>query len=502
MTRKTPSLMIQGTCSNAGKSLLVAGICRALANEGVRVAPFKAQNMSLNSFVTLRGEEIGRAQALQAQACGLEPRTEMNPVLLKPNSQTGAQVVVRGKPVGSMPARDYFAFKTGLFATVRECYDTLAAEHDVVVLEGAGSPAEINLKAHDIVNMRMAAHAGARVLIVADIDRGGAFASLIGTMACLDDWERELTAGFVLNKFRGDAGLLGDALEFTTGRTGRPFFGVLPHLADLGLPEEDSVGFKERGFAPGADKAPDALDIACVDLAHVSNFTDFDALALEPDVRLRLVADPTEIRERRPDCVIIPGSKNTLADLGALRASGLAEGILDFAASGGHVVGICAGFQMLGERIADPLGLESGHGLAQGLGLLPMATELKKEKTLARTRAHHLPSGCTSVGYEIHHGRTEMLGTAGEDIAAVLVSESGPIGFANGAGLVWGCYLHGLFDEDEFRRAFLDRLREAAGLPPIGRVVARYRVEEGLDRLALAITEHLDWPRIKELIGL
>ena len=498
MQDRAASLMIQGTCSNAGKSFIVAGICRALRNEGVRVAPFKAQNMSLNSYVTLSGEEIGRAQALQAQACGLEPMAEMNPVLLKPNTQTGSQVILMGKPVASMEARAYFKYKTSLFDTVKESYDRLAGEFDAVILEGAGSPAEINLKAHDIVNMRMARYAGSPVLITADIDRGGAFASLIGTMACLDDWERELTAGFILNKFRGDASLLDDALTYTTAKTGKPFFGVLPYLPDLGLPEEDSVTFKESGFEHQGGKDPECLDIGCIDLPHISNFTDFDALALEPDVRMRLIRTPEDLRTKRPDCLILPGSKSTLADLASLRENGLAEAIQDFAATGGTLVGICAGFQMLGQGISDPLGLESACEQAPGLGLLPMTTELGKEKTLTRLQVTHLPSGLPVSGYEIHHGQTRMLD---EEMSRPLFSGTKDVvGLANLRGNVWGAYVHGLFDADGFRRHVLDGLRTKKGLVPKGRVQVAYNVEEGLDRLAKAVVEHLDWDRIRSMV--
>jgi adenosylcobyric acid synthase len=490
--------MIQGTCSNAGKSLLVAGICRALRNQGVRVAPFKAQNMSLNSYVTLSGEEIGRAQALQAQACGLEPMAEMNPVLLKPNTQTGSQVIVMGKPVTSMEARTYFAYKSSLFDTVKESHDRLAREFDVVILEGAGSPAEINLKQHDIVNMRMARYAKSPVLIVADIDRGGAFASLIGTMACLEEWERELTAGFILNKFRGDASLLDDALTYTSTKTGKPFFGVLPYLSDLGLPEEDSVTFRESGFEHQGGKDSECLDIVCIDLPHISNFTDFDALALEPDVRMRLVRTPEELSGRRPDCLILPGSKSTLADLAALRQNGLAEAMQEFVATGGTLVGICAGFQMLGKMISDPLGIESGCSQAPGLGFLPMATELGKEKTLTRLQVRHIPSGLPVSGYEIHHGRTRILDQ--DTSMPIFEDATDVVGMGNLKGNVWGAYVHGVFDADAFRRHVLDGLRRNKGLAPKDAVQVSYTMEEGLDRLGRAVVEHLDWDRIRNML--
>ncbi|PIE68985.1 MAG: cobyric acid synthase CobQ [Deltaproteobacteria bacterium] len=488
--------MIQGTCSNAGKSFLVAGICRALRHEGVAVAPFKAQNMSLNSYVTLAGEEIGRAQALQAQACGLEPLVEMNPILLKPHTQTGSQIIVLGKPVASMEARQYFAYKTSLFDTVKVSYDRLARDFDVIILEGAGSPAEINLKAHDIVNMRMARYAQASVLLTADIDRGGAFAALMGTMLCLEPWEQDLTTGFILNKFRGDASLLKDALDYTTAKTDKPFWGVMPYLENLGLPEEDSVTFRESGFEQQGDKEAETLDVACVDLPHISNITDFDALALEPDVRLRLVQHPHDLYAQPPDCLILPGSKSTLADLAQLEHKGLARAILDFAHKGGMVVGICAGFQMLGQGIGDPLKVESGCRQKQGLGLLPMTTELGEAKRLHRLTTTHLPSGLPVVGYEIHHGRTRL----GDGPALPLFEGEALVGLSNTKGNVWGAYVHGLFDSDAFRRHILDGLRQSKGLAPKGRVVAAYTVEEGLDRLAEAVREHLAWDKIRALL--
>ncbi|HKK32782.1 MAG TPA: cobyric acid synthase [Desulfomicrobiaceae bacterium] len=497
MPHTAKSLMIQGTCSNAGKSLLVAGICRVLRRRGVRVAPFKAQNMSLNSFVTLAGEEIGRAQALQAQACGLEPEARMNPVLLKPNSQTGSQVIVMGRPTTNMEARAYFRHKPNLIATVHEAYDSLAREFDVIILEGAGSPAEINLKAHDIVNMNMARHAKSPVLIAADIDRGGAFAALIGTMACLEDWEQDLVAGFVLNKFRGDASLLSDALSFTSGRTGKPFFGTVPLLADLGLPEEDSVGFKENGFKGQRAKDKETLDICCVDLAHISNFTDLDPLDLEPDVRLRTVRSPGEIREQRPDAIILPGSKNTLGDLGDLWDTGVVAAIREYARSGGVVVGICGGFQMLGTRVCDPSGLESSASETSGLDLLPLETELRPDKILARSTFRHEPSGLAVSGYEIHHGET---GTMTDGARPILFLEDTPVGYGTPNGNVWGSYLHGVFDNDAFRRFFLDELRAAKGLQPKKEIQARYDVGPGLDRLADTLTESLDWNALDRIL--
>lgn len=432
---RTPALMVQGTCSNAGKSILAAAFCRIFLQDGLRVAPFKAQNMALNSCVTPDGLEMGRAQAVQAAACRLDPDVRMNPVLLKPCSDVGSQVIVMGRPVGVMRVRQYVDYKPQARDAAFAAYDSLAAEHDVMVIEGAGSPAEINLKAHDIVNMAMARHAGARVLLVGDIDRGGVFAALVGTMELLEGWERDHVAGYLLNKFRGDASLLDPALDFMKQRTGRPVLGVVPYLRDLGLPEEDSVTFKDglpglRGGAPaevGADVPGSGLgpvlDIVLVDLPHISNFTDVDALRGEPDVRLRVARTPAELAApdgRMPDAVILPGSKNTTGDLRTLRATGMADALASLARDpdGPMVAGICAGLQMLGLCVADPLGLEGG-GSEQGLGLLPVRTELAAEKTLRRTAGVHPRSGLPVAGYEIRHGVTVAEGSDGDGLDSV-----------------------------------------------------------------------------------
>ena len=496
--RRAPALMLQGTASNAGKSVLTAGICRLLARAGYKVAPFKSQNMSLNSGVTADGLEMGRAQIVQARACRLAPDARMNPILLKPTSDLGSQVIVLGKPVGTMRVGEYIQYKPTAFAAAKDAYDALAAAADVMVIEGAGSPAEVNLKAHDIVNMAMARHAGARVLIAADIDRGGAYAGLLGTMECLPEDERALVAGYVLNRFRGDAALLAPANAFLRARTGRDVLGVVPFLANLGLPEEDSVTFKGGGALPETPPTEAGLlDIAVVDLPHVSNFTDLDAFAVEADVRVRRAT--TAARLGRPDAVIIPGSKNTLADLAWLRTSGLAAAIAALAATGKtEVVGICAGLQMLGETVADPLGLESGRGEAAGLGLLPLATALAAHKTLALTNAVHEPTGLPLHGYEIHHGVT----TPRDGLAVAVRRQDGePMGYARSDAPVWGAYLHGIFDADAFRRTFCDGLRRRRGLEPATRLTA-YDIEPALDRLADAIEASLGLDALTQLLGL
>ncbi|SIO35258.1 cobyric acid synthase [Halodesulfovibrio marinisediminis] len=512
-TSTTPSLMLQGTSSNAGKSVLTAALCRILLQDGLSVAPFKAQNMALNSFVTPNGEEIGRAQAVQAAACRLEPDVRMNPVLLKPSSDTGSQVIVMGKPVANMRVKEYVKYKPTAFAHVQSAYDSIAAEHDVMVLEGAGSPAEINLKAHDIVNMQMARYAKAKVLLVGDIDRGGVFASLVGTMELLDAWEKDLVAGFVLNRFRGDVTLLDSALDFTTNRTEKSFFGVVPFLTQLGLPEEDSVTFKES-IGRQLPLRDDALDIVLLDLPHIANFTDVDALTIEPDVSLRVVNSLDKLG--KPDCIIIPGSKNTPGDLHWLHESGLAVAIINFAKAGGVVTGICGGFQMLGETVSDPVSIEYVaqqsseidvhlHATQQGLGLLPLRTVMGEEKVLTRVTAIHAPTGNSVTGYEIHHGITESTGA--QKLDSAIIREDGVIigyGLADSHDFqaVWGTYLHGVFDDDKFRRAFINDLRVRKGLAPLQGVQASFSIDPALDRLADTVRDALDMKKIYEVLGL
>ena len=522
MSSFPPAVMLQGTCSNAGKSLLTAALCRLLTQRGLRVAPFKAQNMALNSFVTEDGGEIGRAQALQAAAARRPPDVRMNPVLLKPNSDTGSQVIVMGRPVGQMRVAEYFRYKPRAWEAVTAAYDSLAAEVDVMVLEGAGSPAEINLKAHDIVNMRMAAHAGARVLLAADIDRGGAFAALAGTLLLLEPDERDRIAGFILNKFRGDASLLAPALKDISARTGKPFLGVVPWLEGLRLPEEDSVSFKLRAAGPAPAAPEQLLDVAVIDLPHISNFTDVDALRCEPDVRLRVVRAAADMGA--PDMLILPGSKNTIGDLRWLKAQGLDAALRRLALSGGcTVVGVCGGLQMLGACVRDPLGLECG-GEETGLCLLPLVTELGGKKTLTRLEARHCGTGLMVRGYEIHHGATlcaaegacaasvsappaadaavaSLAPAAGAVRPAVLDAAGAVLGWERTDVPVWGTYVHGVFDADAFRRRLLDDVRRLRGLPPVGGVT-EFSMEPELERLADVVEQAVDMPAIYRMLGL
>ncbi|WP_320171910.1 cobyric acid synthase [Maridesulfovibrio sp.] len=501
---KTPALMIQGTCSNAGKSILAAAFCRIFLQDGFRVAPFKAQNMSLNSFVTDDGLEMGRAQVTQAAACKMKPDVRMNPVLLKPGSDTGSQVIVMGRPVGNMKVLKYVEYKPTAFEAAKAAYDSLSADRDIMVIEGAGSPAEINLKQHDIVNMAMAEYAQAKVIITGDIDRGGVFASLAGTMDLLEPAERRMVCGFLLNKFRGDASLLTPALDFTLSHTGKPVLGTIPYITDLGLPDEDSVSFKEDIRKSGSrGKRSDCVDIVCIDLPRISNFTDIDALRNEPDVDLRIVDRPEDLGT--PDAVILPGSKSTISDLEHLQKTGLAKAVAALRDKS-VIVGICGGFQMMGSFIGDPEGIESG-GTAEGMGLLPLKTTLAAEKTLNRTEGIHSQSKMEVQGYEIHHGKTEPLLPTVR--AAVVpkgitggVTVSKALGFGSKDGRIWGTYLHGIFDADPFRRWFIDSLRAEKGLPKLEKIQSAYGMEEALDRLAETVRQNVDMKAVYEALGL
>ena len=492
---KQPAIMFQGTSSNAGKSILAAAMCRILLQDGYRPAPFKSQNMSLNSFVTSQGGEMGRAQVVQAQAARLEPDVRMNPVLLKPSSQTGCQVIINGQAVGNMGATGYVDYKPKAFQAARDAYDSLGREFDVLVLEGAGSPAEINLKSHDIVNMAMAEYARSPVLIVGDIDRGGVFASFAGTMEVLAEWERKLIRGFVVNKFRGDASLLGNAFELTLQHTGRPVVGVVPYIQNLDLPDEDSVGWKE-GLQAHPDPSQDSVRVGVVDLPHISNFTDFDALRLEPDVSLETIRSPHDLQGM--DAVIIPGSKNVFQDLAWLEQTGLKAALSRLGSEKKvEIIGICGGLQMLGNEISDPFELESPGQKVQAAALLDIYTEMAHKKTLTRMEATHIQSGLNVLGYEIHHGVSRMGGRP-----LLQLPDGKNEGIISESGLVWGTYLHGIFDADGFRRWFIDSLRSRKGLKPKGHICCIYNPDQALDRLAELVRSSLDLKLIYKWMGL
>ncbi|TQM31509.1 cobyric acid synthase [Nocardia bhagyanarayanae] len=494
------ALLVAGTTSDAGKSVVVAGICRMLARKGVRVAPFKAQNMSNNSVVTLDGGEIGRAQALQAQACGLEPSVRFNPVLLKPGSDRRSQLVVRGKAVGTVGAADYFRHRQDLRAVVAAELDALRAEFDVVICEGAGSPAEINLRATDLANMGLAEAAGLPVLVVGDIDRGGVLAHLFGTLAVLEPEDQRLIAGFVINKFRGDVELLRPGLDRLTELTGRPTLGVVPFDEDLWIDAEDSLGTVADAPVgrPAAPAGTEWLTVAAVRLPRISNSTDVEALACEPGVAVRWVRDPSRLADA--DLVVLPGSKSTVSDLDWLRRSGIAAALLERAAAGRPILGICGGYQMLGRRIVDDV--ESAAGTVDGLGLLDLDVEFAEPKVLRCTEGRGSANSMTSTegiplhGYEIHHGRVTRSGDP-----AWLVAAGEPEGSVRGA--IWGTHLHGLMESDDFRRAWLREVADRAGrtgfVAAEATSVAAVRTAQ-LDLLADLMENHLDTNLLEKLI--
>jgi len=476
----TPALMLQGTGSHVGKSLLVAGLGRAFSRRGLRVRPFKPQNMSNNAAVTANGGEIGRAQALQARACGVAASVHMNPVLLKPQSEVGAQVVVQGRVLGNYDARAYFELRPTLMPHVVESYRRIAGEADLVLVEGAGSPAEVNLRKNDIANMGFAAAADVPVVLVGDIERGGVIAALVGTWELLEPAERARLKGYVVNKFRGDPVLFDDALAIIEARTGMQSFGVVPWFESARLlPAEDILGLEERV----ASGAAGAIRIAVPRLPRLANFDDLDPLAAEPDVMLRVVP-PGAPLPGDADLVILPGSKATLADLGALRAEGWDVDLAAHVRRGGAVLGICAGLQMLGRSIADPAGIEGRPAEAAGLGLLDLATTLQSAKRLAEVSGREVASGERVQGFEMHVGES-----TGPALARSMLELAGrPDGAVSQDGRIMGCYVHGLFAADGFRHAFLARLRERA----VSGVAYETQIEASLDALADHLEASLD----------
>jgi len=509
------ALMVLGTSSHAGKSLLTAALCRILAQEGHRVAPFKAQNMSLNSAATPEGLEIGRAQALQAEAAGIPASVDMNPILIKPSSDTSAQVVVRGRVWGELTAADYHQDRVeGLFPTVLDCYQRLASSYDVVVLEGAGSPAEVNLKAHDIVNLRMAEAADAACLLVGDIDRGGVFAALLGTLELLEAHERDRIRGFVINKFRGDRAVLQPGIDAVEKRLRKRCVGVVPYLKDIGLEEEDSVALESRREPSSSwreGRPPDrALRVGVIAFPYLSNFTDFDALATEPSVELAYLNHPGG--SEAADVLILPGSKQTSHDLAWLKERGGEEAIQAHVRRGGLLLGICGGMQMLGYEILDPGGLE-GMAKVAGLGLLPMATVLAREKKTVMARARLARSTLFGqamatrelTGYEIHLGVTRYHTGAEPLLEQVRQGSSGAgrDGAISADGLTIGTYLHGFFDCDGFRHAFLRAARAHCGLSPNAEFVSfSAERQDRFDRLAASVRRAMDLKTVLTWIGL
>ncbi|HOV85658.1 MAG TPA: cobyric acid synthase [Syntrophobacteraceae bacterium] len=517
MSSKAKSLMFLGTGSDVGKSIVTAAFCRILKQDGYRVAPFKAQNMALNSFITPEGGEMGRAQVVQAEAAGIEPHVDMNPVLLKPTSQMGSQVIVRGKAVGNFSAQEYYRYKKTLVPVVRECFQRLAREYDVVVLEGAGSAVELNLKEHDLVNLAMAEMADAPCILVGDIDRGGIFASLLGSLALMTEAEQQRILGFLVNKFRGDPQLFRSGIELLEEKSGKPVFGVIPYFDHISIPEEDSVALDRRMKGRGLPAGEGRLRIGVVRLPYISNYTDFDCFEQDPDVQLEYLDRPGRVF--RFDAVILPGSKNTLDDLAFLKRSGLADALVAFYKAGGTVVGICGGYQMLGLRVRDPLGVESGLVEVAGLGLLEVETEMFAEKITSQVEAEMLfgfgreaPSGVRApvlYGYEIHMGRTSPVRGSGRPLFRITRCGGRPVsvldGFVQPEGRVWGTYLHGVFDNDEFRKRFLEDLGTRSGREDVMSSTSfsfmRWK-EEQYDLLADHLRKHVDVEKIYGLIGL
>ena len=490
--------MIQGTASSVGKSVIVAALCRIFKQDGYKVAPFKAQNMALNSFVTAEGGEIGRAQVVQAEAAGIAPTVDMNPVLLKPATDSSCQVIVLGKAARTISAKDYYQYTPALLETITGALERLRAAYDIVVIEGAGSPAEINLKNNEVVNMRVARLAKAPVLLAGDIDRGGVFASLVGTLELLDKYEKLLVKGLIINKFRGDINLLQPGIDFLEKRTGLPVLGVIPYFRDIRIPQEDSVYLDEREkSSPSGD-----LQITMIRLPHISNYDDFDPLEQE-GIPVSYITQRFEMGN--PHLIILPGTKSTVADLAYLRQSGMADAILERAKAGTPVLGICGGYQMLGKKILDPDRVESGEKEVPGFGLLDSVTEFAPEKSTTQVKAQvtadvGLLAGARGqhiLGYEIHMGQTKI----NEKTSPFRIIETPqgaadyPDGAMNEKGTVIGTYMHGLLHNDDFRKIFLNNIRRYWGLAQ-SKENALLDKEKEYDKLADLARGSLDIKRI------
>ncbi|MFP4165683.1 MAG: cobyric acid synthase [Opitutales bacterium] len=493
---KGTCISILGTASDVGKSVLATALCRILKNRGYSVAPFKAQNMSNNSFVTATGEEMGRAQVAQAEACGLHPCADMNPVLLKPSGDCESQVVVQGHVIGRCNARDYFKDTSALFDRAMESLERLRSKYDIVVMEGAGSCAEVNLRSRDFVNFPIARAVDASVILAADIERGGVFAQIVGTLEVVDPEDRASVKGFLINRFRGDAGLFSNGIEYLEQRTGRKIFGVVPHFHDIRIDQEDGVAINrlvDRGFPEGG-----SLNIAVICLPRMSNQTDFDALERTDGINVNYLGEARDLKDYQ--LCVLPGSKNVRGDLKWLLEEGWGERLKDFVGRGGHLAGICGGYQMLGQTITDPKGVEDTAGHSEGLGLLPVHTVLGSRKELWQVTGRALLSDASVFGYEIHMGATER--SAGEP-AFELVRADGSVvadGCVAADGRVWGSYVHGLFDSASFRNELLRRFNPAFEGPW---VVEDYPVfkERQYDALAAHVEAAVDVDALLEAVG-
>jgi adenosylcobyric acid synthase len=516
--------MIVGTGSGAGKSLIVAALCRIFRDMGISVAPFKAQNMALNSSITADGSEIGRAQALQAEAAGIAPTVDMNPILLKASGEKGSQVIIQGRVHSMMKAQEYYAFKKEAWKAVKESYGRLSRAYDLIVMEGAGSPAEINLMSVDIVNIAAAKHAKAPVLLVGDIDKGGVFASLYGTVKLLGRDSRHIK-GYVINKFRGDLAILEPGLDMIREKTGKPVIGVLPYIHDMGLPEEDGLALQKQSALSTQHSSGKKIKVVVVKFQYISNFTDFDPFLCEPDVAITYSAEPAEIENA--DLIIIPGSKNTVKDLLFLKKHGLDRSIRKAYEKGVQIVGTCGGYQMLGKKIYDPLGVESHHKEVDGLGILNIETTFDKEKTTCqveaeiiepwdrgpgtgkrRTDTGSLTTAPVLKGYEIHMGvsrgdiglfRLKRLSSH----PALSTQHSAPLLDGSMNRNCWGTYLHGIFENDSFRQAILNQLRERKGLAKVNTSLSYTgSKEKALNRLAGIVAHHIDMEFVKGILKL
>jgi adenosylcobyric acid synthase len=505
-------LMVQGTMSSVGKSLLVAALCRIFRQDGWHVAPFKAQNMALNSFATRDGREVGRAQAMQAEAAGVDVTVDMNPVLIKPEADSFSQVVVLGEAWDRLAARSYYRRRSELWPVVTAALERLRQQHDLVIIEGAGSPVELNLKRGDMVNMAIARHASAPVLLAGDIDRGGIFAQLLGTLMLFDAAERALVRGLIVNRFRGDRTLFTDGVGILEERGGVPVLGVVPFIPNLGIADEDSVALETRPVTapPPTNDGTDPLDIAVIRLPRISNFDDFDPLRAEPGVTVRFVAHTSDLH--RPDLIILPGTKTTIADLAYLRQSGLAERIAALAGAGVAVLGICGGYQMLGRTIHDPHAVESDVPHVNGLNLLPVDTTFAATKQTVRASGTVVATsglfaglaGSVGRGYEIHMGRT-VLHAGAAPLLHITTRGDGAVDDGDGAvaagGWIAGTYLHGLFDNDALRHALLHNLAARKGLSRAQGGV-RFERDAAYDRLASEVRQALDMARLAQIIPL
>lgn len=508
---KAKVIMIQGTGSSVGKSVIATALCRIFYQDGFRVAPFKAQNMALNSFITKDGGEMGRAQVVQAEACGIEPTIDMNPILMKPTSEIGSQIIVRGKPVGNMQAQEYRNYKSKLISVVKDSFLKLARNYEVIVIEGAGSPAEINLKEDDIVNMRMAQIADCPILLVGDIDKGGVFAWIVGTLELLTKKERERVRGIIINKFRGDKEILQPGLDYLEKKIKRPVLGVIPYFRDIRIEEEDSVNSEKNKYYALPERGK--INIEVLYLPHISNFTDFDPLEREEGISLRYVKMGEGLGE--PDLLIIPGSKNTLDDLYCLKKFGYQKEISNRLKKGTVILGICGGYQMLGKEIYDPEHTESSRERIEGLCLINGATTLKSEKITFQVRALFLPNPFFNIqdelsGYEIHTGETVL---SGDEKPLFKITKRGFTktdindGVVSKEGMVWGTYIHGIFDNNSFRRAFINFLRSKKGLTISSfihqdRISYQERKDREYDRLACLVRDNLDMEKIYPILGI